>query len=92
MGWRNGTLAATGEHDDLVMATWFVERAVQALTNIPEREPTWEPVLLTEVGIPRVRIGSDLDDWDRLDGRREGEDLDLGGEPFSQFWDREDRY
>jgi hypothetical protein len=60
MGWRDGTLAATGEHDDLVMATWFVERAVGAITTAPQREPTWEPVPLTELGIPRVRISPDL--------------------------------
>lgn len=28
VGWRDGRLAGIGEHDDTVMATWFVELAI----------------------------------------------------------------
>lgn len=55
-GWKNGRLEGLGEHDDTVMATWYVERAIryaervlrqseeEELVYIEDLIPDWEPV------------------------------------------------
>jgi hypothetical protein len=49
-----------GEHDDLVIASWYLELAVERLHQLlANREPEWEPVLLEDLGIERYRISED---------------------------------
>jgi len=55
-GWRGGRLGGIGEHDDLVMATWFVERAIWRVDDLL-REPAEEIIYGEDIGIERVRIG-----------------------------------
>ncbi len=58
-GWKDGKLQGVGEHDDTVMAFWFLDRAVR-LVDAWVRQPAEEEVVYGEdVGIGRVRIGSD---------------------------------
>lgn len=55
-GWKDGKLEGLGEHDDTVIATWYVERAIR----IYERwmnEPKDESGDREDLGIEWVRIG-----------------------------------
>lgn len=62
-GWRDGRLTGVGEHDDLVVASWYVELAIAFLNDLlAKKEPEWEMVWLEDLGIKRYRIG---EDWDR---------------------------
>jgi hypothetical protein len=58
-GWKDGQMVGLAEHDDLVLAWWFLDRAIRTLEEMLAKvEPD---VLITgeELGIERVRIGSD---------------------------------
>jgi hypothetical protein len=57
-GWRDGRLGGTSEHDDLVMATWFVERAIRLLED-SRRQPADEIIYGEDVGLGRVHISPD---------------------------------
>lgn len=57
----DGRLAGVGEHDDMVMAAWFVEVAIQRLEDVFRLMPREEIVTMDDLGIGRVEIG----DWDR---------------------------
>ena len=59
-GFRDGKPMGLGEHDDMVIAAWLVERAIQSLIDEVNAMPTWEIVTAEDLGIERVRIG----DWD----------------------------
>lgn len=72
-GWTNGRLAGLGDHDDTVMATWFVELAIRYALDLLALTQTEEIVTLEDLGITRYRISPDLDaadeprhidDWD----------------------------
>jgi hypothetical protein len=70
-GWTDGRLKGLGEHDDTVMATWFVERAIRYALDLLATAPTEEIVTLEDLGIRRYRISPDLDAADgpgRIDG------------------------
>jgi hypothetical protein len=56
-GWKDGKLQGSGEHDDLVMATWFVERAVRIVEEwIAATPPTEETVYGEDEGLDRYVI------------------------------------
>jgi hypothetical protein len=59
MGYRDGRLGGVGEHDDMVVAGWLVEVAIQVVEDARRRDPEEELVGMEELGIERVRIG----DW-----------------------------
>lgn len=59
-GFRDGRPMGLGEHDDMVIAAWLVERAIQSLLDQAYALPTWEIITAEDLGIERVRIG----DWD----------------------------
>ena len=68
-----------GDHDDTVMATWFVELAIRYALDLLAAAPTEEIVTLEDLGIPRYRISPDLDAADRI-GRIDGwDDPEFGG-------------
>ena len=56
-GYRDGRPVGVGEHDDMVIAAWLVERAIQSLLDEALRLPAWELVTMEDLGIERVRIG-----------------------------------
>ena len=59
-GWRDGRLTGVGEHDDLVVASWYVELAILFLDELlAKKEPDWELVSLEDLGIKPYRIGED---------------------------------
>jgi len=59
----DGRLTGVGEHDDLVVASWYVELAIAFLNDLlAKKEPECEMVWLEDLGIKRYRIG---EDWDR---------------------------
>jgi hypothetical protein len=60
-GWRGGRLEGTGEHDDLVLASWFVERAVAYIDAQLAIRSDEEIVTAADVGIAGYRISPDLD-------------------------------
>jgi hypothetical protein len=74
-GWTDGRLKGLGEHDDTVMATWFVERAIRYALDLLALAPTEEIVTLEDLGITRYRISPDLD---AADGPRHIDDWDDG--------------
>ena len=59
--WRDGRVQGVGEHDDIVIASWYVELAVREVVNFLAKEdadriytmedffPDWEPV---RIGLP----------------------------------------
>jgi hypothetical protein len=58
--WRDGQLRGLGEHDDIVMACWFVEiaiRDIRALLRLDDNQL----VSMQDLGIERVKIGRDFD-------------------------------
>ena len=59
-GLRDGKPVGVGEHDDLVIASWYLELAIGRLYQLlAEKEPEWEPVWLEDLGIKRYRISED---------------------------------
>ena len=58
-GWRDGRVEGVGEHDDVVVASWYVELAVRAVVRWLATEPE-EIVTMEDLGIERVRIGPDF--------------------------------
>ena len=58
-GYTDGKLRGLGEHDDSVIASWFVELAVRLASRPPSPEPTWEPVWLEDLGIEHYSISPD---------------------------------
>jgi hypothetical protein len=58
-GFRDGKPMGLGEHDDMVIAAWLVERAIQSLIDQAMATETWEMVSAEDVGIKRVKIGED---------------------------------
>jgi hypothetical protein len=65
-GWKDGRLEGLGEHDDTVMATWFIERAIWQVKELLASSLTEELVYAEDLGIERVRISLDLDAADAL--------------------------
>jgi len=66
-GYHDGKLHGVGEHDDAVMATWFIERAVRIVAAVFNARPIYERVLLSEeLGYEPVRIGTWNDAVDAL--------------------------
>ena len=57
-GWNDGRLEGLGEHDDIVMATWYVERAIR-VADILMSPPQYEYGDGEDLGIERVRISPD---------------------------------
>ena len=56
-GYVNGKLEGVGEHDDVVMATWLLERAIRMIEALTAR-PAGEVIVdMEDEGIERVRIG-----------------------------------
>jgi hypothetical protein len=68
-GWRDGRLEGIGEHDDLVLASWFVELAIATALRLLGAIETEEIVTAEDLGIERYRISADLDSVDHLYGR-----------------------
>jgi hypothetical protein len=58
-GFRDGRPMGLGEHDDLVVAAWLVERAIQSQIDQANALPTRETGIGEDMGIERVRIGED---------------------------------
>jgi hypothetical protein len=57
---RDGKPVGVGEHDDLVIASWYVELAIEYLNDLlANKEPEWEMVWLEDLGIKRYRISED---------------------------------
>ena len=58
-GWKDGKLEGLGEHDDAVIATWYVERAIRAVERVLESAeetlymqdvfPDWKPVRIGDL-------------------------------------------
>ena len=71
-GYRNNVLAGIGDHDDLVMATWFVERGINFIEATFNQLPQYEFGTGRDLGIERYRISPDLD----ADGDLGPEDID----------------
>lgn len=63
-GWKDGKLQGVGEHDDTVMATWFVERGIRALQQWLRHAHDDEIVYGEDLGFERVHISPDLDALD----------------------------
>ena len=58
-GFLNRRYAGVGEHDDMVMAAWLVERAIAyAEWFLANQEP--EYITLEDLGIEPVNIGPDF--------------------------------
>jgi hypothetical protein len=60
-GWRDGRLASAGAHDDLVLATWLLERGVRFATELIAGAPREEIVTGEDVGIVPYHISPELD-------------------------------
>jgi hypothetical protein len=60
-GWRNGRLEGVGEHDDLVVASWYVELAIERVRKQLALQEVEEIVTGEDLGIERVHISPDLD-------------------------------
>lgn len=58
-GYQDGRYAGVGEHDDMVIAAWLVERAIAWIEEL-RRYQGPEIIMAEDLGIERVRIG---DDW-----------------------------
>jgi hypothetical protein len=59
-GSRNGRLEGVGEHDDMVVASWYVELAVERVEELRIQDD-YEIVTAADLGIEHVRISPDLD-------------------------------
>jgi hypothetical protein len=64
-GIKDGRPVGVGEHDDMVIAAWLAERAIQSLLKQALELPTYEIITAEDLGIEPVRIA----DWDRWDPR-----------------------
>jgi hypothetical protein len=60
-GWRDGRLASAGAHDDLVLATWLLERGVRFATDLLAGAPREEVITGEDLGIELYHIGPELD-------------------------------
>ena len=58
-GWVNDKLTGVGEHDDTVMAFWLLDRACRIVNTMLQKGPTEQYVSMEDVGLSRVKIGSD---------------------------------
>jgi hypothetical protein len=58
-GWKDDKLAGVGEHDDCVLAFWFVDRAKRQLQEWLATKPAETTVSGEELGIERVTISGD---------------------------------
>jgi hypothetical protein len=58
-GWKNGRLEGVGEHDDLVIAWWFLDRAIRTLEEMLAKADPDVIVTAEELGIERVQINPD---------------------------------
>jgi hypothetical protein len=58
-GWKDGRLAGLGEHDDMVIAWWFLDRAIRTIDEWFAMADTPEIVFAEDLGFERVRIGRD---------------------------------
>lgn len=58
-GWKDDKLQGVGEHDDTVMAWWFLDRARRELYQWLTKPPDTEVVAAADVGIAPVIIGAD---------------------------------
>jgi hypothetical protein len=58
-GYVDGKLQGSASHDDMVMSWWLTERAIRQIEALPEM-PSAATVYAEDMGIERVRIGSDL--------------------------------
>lgn len=58
-GWKNGRLQGLGEHDDTVVATWYVERAIRFAEKVLNQAEEEEIVFIEDVieGWEPVKIG-----------------------------------
>ena len=56
-GLRDGKPVGAGEHDDMVIASWYVELAVGRLQQLLAMQPAEELVTMEDLGIEPVRIG-----------------------------------
>jgi len=56
IGWRDGRVVNSGEHDDTLIASWLLEAAVQAILRHVPVDP-YEIVWMEDLGIERVKIG-----------------------------------
>ena len=61
-GWRNGRLEGVREHDDLVVASWYVELASERVRQLLAVQEVKEIVTGENLGIERVHISPDLDE------------------------------
>jgi hypothetical protein len=59
-GWRNGRLEGVGENDDLVVASWYVELAIERVRKQLALQEVEEIVTGEDLGIERVHISPDL--------------------------------
>ncbi len=57
-GWRDQRVVAAGEHDDVVIASWYVELAVTLILRWLA-EPRDQIVTMEDLGIKPVKIGED---------------------------------
>lgn len=58
-GWKDDKLQGVGEHDDTVMAWWFLTRAKRELQQWLAAQPAEQMVSGEDVGIERVSISRD---------------------------------
>jgi hypothetical protein len=63
-GWKDGKLQGVGDHDDTVMATWFVERGIRTLQQWLGHAHDDEIVYGEDLGFEPVHISPDLDALD----------------------------
>ena len=74
-GWRDGKLASAAEHDDLVLATWLLERGVRFALELLAGAPREEVVTGEDLGIERYRISPELDAADEMWGGADPDEL-----------------
>jgi hypothetical protein len=62
-GWKDGRLEGLGEHDDTVIATWYVERAIRAYERVLDQIQQDELIYIEDVipGWKPARINPELD-------------------------------
>lgn len=59
-GWKDDKLQGVGEHDDIVMAFWLLERAIRLINTLLQQGPEDQMLGLEDVGIDKVRVAG----WD----------------------------
>jgi hypothetical protein len=65
-GWQDGHLRGTDDHDDLVLASWFVEVGIRLLVNLDRRPPREEIITGEDLGIRRYQVSPE---WDAEEAR-----------------------